>query len=284
MHPVPFLKWAGGKRWLAPKLSAVLNVQSGRRYVEPFLGSGAVYFRLQPQIAFLADSNPELIAAYRAVRDNPELIISRLARLRISGSAFERLRSSCPRSDVSRAVRLIYLNRTAFNGLYRVNQRGRFNVPFGCKPGTLLCDAEELTNASQTLKGIDVVCQDFRETLNVVNPKNDIVYIDPPYTVKHDNNGFRRYNQRIFTWADQVDLASLVVNLVKDGAPVLVSNARHADVRRLYPKALFHAIELKRATCMAANSARRGTCDEVLLVSSNVIGSQRRLRQHLLGD
>jgi len=283
MEAVPFLKWAGGKRWLAPRLGAVLNAPINLRFVEPFLGSGAVFFFLQPEKAFLADSNPELIATYRAVRDNPEEVIRRLGRLTIRKNVFKTLRRSSPRSDISRAVRLIYLNRTAFNGLYRVNQRGEFNVPFGCKPGTKPCDPEALRNASRMLSRAEITCQDFRETLQAASPSRDVIYVDPPYTVKHDNNGFRRYNDRIFTWADQEELARLLVNLAIAGAKILVSNAHHSAVRRLYPSTLFHAVALQRATCMAADSLRRGTCDEALLVSDGLVRSRRQLKRALTG-
>jgi DNA adenine methylase len=283
MDSVPFLKWAGGKRWLAPKISVVLKASINLRLVEPFLGSGAVFFFLRPDKALLADVNPELIATYRAVRDNPDDVIRRLRQLTICKNVFANLRRSSPRSDVSRAVRLIYLNRTAFNGLYRVNSRGEFNVPFGCKPGTKSCDAGALNSASHLLHRADIECQDFRETLQATNPTSDIIYVDPPYTVKHDNNGFRRYNDRIFTWDDQKDLARLLVTLANAGAKILVSNANHSSIKRLYPTGLFHAVALRRATCMAADSIRRGTCHEALLVSNALIGNGQRLKQALAG-
>jgi DNA adenine methylase len=283
MDSVPFLKWAGGKRWLAPKISAMLKTTLNLRLVEPFLGSGAVFFFLRPGRALLADLNPELIATYRAVRDNPDDVIRRLRQLTICKDVFEYLRRSSPRSDVSRAVRLIYLNRTAFNGLYRVNRRGEFNVPFGCKPGTEPCDADSLNGAAHLLRRAEIKCQDFRETLQATNPINDILYVDPPYTVKHDNNGFRRYNDRIFTWDDQKELARLLVALANAGAKIVVSNANHSSIRRMYPTGLFQAVALRRATCMAADSIRRGTCHESLIVSNALIANRQQLKQALAG-
>lgn len=277
MHSAPFLKWAGGKRWLAPRLSVLLNASTKWRLIEPFLGSGAAFFYLEPARALLGDRNEELIACYRAVRDDVESIIKTLGRLRINKETFENFRRAEPVSDVARAVRLIYLNRTAFNGLYRVNRQGHFNVPFGCKENTKLCEAENLRHASAALKRAVLRCQDFRKTLAGIKPERDLLYADPPYTVKHDNNGFRRYNEQIFTWHDQEDLAEALVGIVRKGGRVVVSNAHHEAVKKLYPRALFHAFTLNRATCMAADPSRRGLCTEWLLVSTSINESRSQL-------
>lgn len=281
MHAAPFLKWAGGKRWLAPKLVALLGRPVKFRFVEPFLGSGAAFFFLQSPRSLLADSNPELMAAFRAVRDSHEEVIRRLLKMTVHKEVFDRVRCSRPRSDVGRAVRLIYLNRTAFNGLYRVNRAGGFNVPFGCKPGTRLCDPESLRCAAGLLKHAELKCQDFRETLASVSLASDVLYVDPPYTVKHDNNGFRRYNELIFTWEDQQELAQRLLGLATNGAQIVVSNANHREIRNLYPLSLFHAVPLQRATCMAADPLQRGFCDEVLFVSKAVSPSRRAIADAL---
>jgi DNA adenine methylase len=261
---VPFLKWAGGKRWLARRIALVIDPKT--RLIEPFVGSGAIFFVRAPTKALLADVNPDLIAAYRAVRNNPRKVIQSLCHLRINARVFERIREEQPTDDVSRAVRMIYLNRTAFNGLYRVNRKGEFNVPFGCKPGTRVCDSHAIRQASRALAIAEVRCQDFRVTLADVQP-TDRVYIDPPYTVKHDNNGFRRYNEHIFTWQDQRDLADAVLKLVESGARVIASNAHHETIGEMYPKAAFHAFPMSRASCMAGEASGRGDCREFLFVS-----------------
>ena len=242
---------------------------------------GAAFFLREPENALLADRNSELIATYLAVRDNPKEVIERLSRMSLLKRAFNAIRRSKPKSDISRAVRLIYLNRAAFNGLYRVNQEGNFNVPYGCKPGTQLCNAEALRRASRALSRAEICCNDFRETLLSVKATSDIIYVDPPYTVKHDNNGFRRYNEQIFTWADQVDLAGILVELAYAGTKIIVSNANHRAIRSLYPHFLFHAVKIERATCMAADGSRRGTCDEVLLVARSIIASRQALLRAL---
>jgi DNA adenine methylase len=272
---MPFLKWAGGKRWLARRIASL--IEPGRRLVEPFVGGGAVFFMSAPDKALLADINPDLVATLRAVRNHPRRVIKTLLELRINSRTFHCIRRTRPIDDVDRAVRLIYLNRTAFNGLYRVNRRGEFNVPFGCKPGTRLCDAGGINEASDLLAKAEVQRQDFRITLAEVEPE-DIVYVDPPYTVKHDNNGFRRYNEKIFSWDDQRELAGMLCKLARKGVRVIVSNAHHDTVKSMYPISIFHSLLMTRATCMAGDATRRGKCTEWLLVSKSFEKSERELR------
>jgi len=277
----PFLKWAGGKRWLAPSIAQLVG--GSDRLVEPFVGGAAVFFASCPRRALLGDVNSELIATFRAVRDCPERIISELGKLRITHRCFDRIRDSRPVDDLSRAVRLIYLNRTAFNGLYRVNQRGQFNVPFGCKPGTRVCDEIAIRTTSRVLRSAELVCQDFRATLSKAKA-TDVIYVDPPYTVRHDANGFRRYNEKIFSWDDQQDLANILGELVRRGARVVVSNAHHKSVRAVYPNILFHAFGVTRATCMAGDPRRRGVCKEWLLISATFDETPSMIREILNGD
>jgi len=274
MRTVPFLKWAGGKRWLAPLIEPLLK--SCSRLVEPFVGSGAIFFRIAPSTALLSDINGDLISAFRAIRNEPERVITALSGLRINRTTFERMKRTEPTDEVDRAVRLIYLNRTAFNGLYRVNQQGEFNVPFGCKPGTKLCDVSALRLASQALSVASIVRQDFRVTLSRVKP-TDMVYVDPPYIVKHDNNGFRRYNEKIFSWDDQQELAIALRRLVKEGVRIVVSNAHHDTVRAMYPSDCFSPFLMKRTTCMAGSGIHRVICREWLLISNNFTKTAQEL-------
>lgn len=264
--PKPFLKWPGGKRWVADAIAALF---SRRRYVEPFLGGGAVYFALKPSTAILADINKDLISAFAAVRDRPGAVIRRLSELRINRETFRRYRSASPEAMLDRAVRLMYLNRTAFNGIYRVNAKGKFNVPFGCKKGTRVCDSENLKACSHALKGSTLTSTDFRILLREVR-FSDAIYIDPPYTVKHDNNGFRRYNERIFSWNDQVELARKLNFLADNDAEVVVSSPCHKEVSALYSSRGFAVVEVERASCMAGDAQYRGTCKELLLISRSI--------------
>ena len=228
----PFLKWTGGKRWLAPAVAQLVPRNYGR-YIEPFVGGGAIFFHLRPWPATLSDINPDLINVYRQVRDNVEAVISRLQRLKIDRNFYGTMRASKPQTPITRAVRFLYLNRTAFNGIYRVNRQGLFNVPFGCKPGTVVCDPELLRSASIALQNRKISTSDFERAIDAAD-EGDLIYADPPYTTKHDNNGFRRYNEEIFSWEDQIRLAKSCRQAVARGAYVIVSNANHGPIVDLY--------------------------------------------------
>ena len=203
------------------------------RYFEPFLGGGAVFFSFRPWPATLSDVNTDLINAYQQVRDNPEGIINRLRHMRIDCTIYSTIRATRPRSPLSRAVRLLYLNRTAFNGVYRVNRRGEFNVPFGCKDGTVLCDPSLIRSASSALQNRTILVADFESIIDCAS-KHDVVYADPPYTTRHDNNGFRRYNECLFSWSDQERLAEACRRATRRGVTVFISNAAHTEIASLY--------------------------------------------------
>lgn len=275
----PFLKWAGGKRWLSTALGLLVG-DGTTRYFEPFLGSGAAFFTAPVSNAILSDSNSELINCFTVVRDRPSQLISRLSQLEISRETFTHMRPSVPTSAINRAVRFIYLNKTAFNGLYRVNRNGEFNVPFGCKPTTELCDRSTIEACSQRLQSAELSTCDFSCTLK--NAKvGDHVYLDPPYTVKHNNNGFRRYNERLFSWADQERLAVLATERVRSGVCVVVTNGLHQDVRRLYSSRDFLGFTVTRASNMAAQTEKRGISSELLLASITLGHSQIQLLKFL---
>jgi DNA adenine methylase len=276
LSTVPFLKWAGGKRWLAAIIRDLFADFKGT-YFEPFLGGGAVFFRLAPERAILSDVNEDLVHTFRMVRDRPEEVIAALAKHRIGRVVFQRVRSADPTDGVSRAVRLLYLNRTAFNGLYRVNRQGRFNVPFGCKPGTVLCDAAQIRACSSALSTADLISTGFDAVLRRVR-KGQCVYADPPFTTKHNNNAFRRYNESLFSWADQLRLATLANAAAERGARVIVSNALHPEVLSLYPRDLFVPCGIRRASCLAADPMYRSHSTELLLVSKTVAASVKQVR------
>jgi DNA adenine methylase len=263
----PFVKWAGGKRLVLPKLLPHMPpVQPGRRYIEGFLGGGAMFFALQPERGLLADLNGELIDVFRAVRDQVDLVIKALRPLRNDEATYYAVRASRPRNAATKAARFIYLNKTCFNGLYRVNTRGEFNVPFGRHGQQLLvCDENQLLAASRALAGTDLAAADFGATVRRSRP-GDLVYLDPPYTTAHANNGFIEYNQRVFSWADQRRLARVTINLVKRGVDVVVSNADHPAITALYTDACFEIHRIARASTMAGNPEHRFGATELLIV------------------
>jgi DNA adenine methylase len=265
--PKPFLKWTGGKQWLALLLGRELEPYVGRRYFEPFLGGGAIFFAAHPPSARLSDSNADLIAAYRAVRDHVDEVIHRLAPMKNDFATFHKVRSSRPTGLVERAIRVIYLNKTAYNGIYRVNQDGQFNVPYGRRPDATVCQEPRLRAASAALQGVTLRTADYKIALREVQT-GDFIYLDPPYITTHNNNGFIKYNARLFSWGDQLTLAAWAEALVECGARVMVSNAAHKSVVALYPS--FRAIELRRHSLIGGLPQSRGDVSEVLLSSFDV--------------
>ncbi len=181
LKPKPFLKWAGGKSHLLPLLLKCVPVTFGT-YFEPFLGGGAVYFGLRPQNAVLGDSNDDLIHCYKTVRDHPKELIAHLASLTVNEDEYYRIRAINPEAlpDVARAGRFIYLNKTCFNGLYRVNRKGAFNTPFGRYTSVTLADSANLKAVSRALKSAELRCEDYSAVLKSAAP-GDLVYLDPPY-------------------------------------------------------------------------------------------------------
>ncbi len=263
----PFLKWAGGKRWLAPLIASLID--RTWIYHEPFLGSGACFFRICPNRSHLTDVNADLIRAFRAVQTNPDSVSRLLDSFNISLKTFDLVKKWEATSDSETAARLIYLNRTAFAGLYRVNRLGHFNVPFGCKLTTTLPTRALLREWSARLAGAIIAQRDFEHAMRDVK-RWHLVYVDPPYTAKHTNGTFRRYNETLFSWKDQERLAQASIECVERGARVLVSNARSSEVTRLYPRRLFDRVELARPSNLAANPKYRGYCTELLLASRNM--------------
>lgn len=261
----PFLKWPGGKRWILPHLKELLVGRTVHTYFEPFLGGGAVFFGLQPKKALLSDINPELIVTYRQVKESPNEIIDRLKAIAVDALTYQRIRSWDPTSEIDKAVRFLYLNRTAFGGMYRVNREGRFNVPFGGGQRTpeVLWRNDLLLRASAALDGTDVVSADFESVMQTAS-NGDIVYCDPTYTVAHNTNGFVRYNERNFSWDDQKRLAMAADDAAGRGAFVLVSNAFHHEIRNLYPTASVHILE--RQTLLCPQPERRGNTKEYLFI------------------
>jgi DNA adenine methylase len=260
----PFLRWAGGKRWLATEVSRLLP-NSFNNYFEPFLGGGSVFFSMLPASSYLSDVSRELIDVYLAVRDYPEKLIEIVSEWPNTPEQYYSVRSSRPSNPVAAAARVLYLNRTCWNGLYRVNRRGEFNVPYGRTAGRKLLDEPNLFLVSRALAQATLTSHDFEIAIEAAG-EGDFVYLDPPYTAMHSTNGFRRYNDRIFSWEDQVRLAAAAQRLKSRGCYVVVSNASHAEVRELYPG--FSALPLSRKSLIAGNPRYRSDTGEVLLVAN----------------
>lgn len=262
----PFLKWAGGKRWLIGR-HPQLFPKTFHAYYEPFLGSGAIFFSLRPARGRISDANPELINLYKAIKSSPSSVRRALKKHdnAHSDSYYYKVRSSEPAYTVGQAARTLYLNRSCWNGLYRVNRKGEFNVPRGTKNAILL-PTDDFLEASRSLHRISIACCDFSETLALAK-RGDFAFIDPPYTVSHNNNGFIKYNESIFTWKDQLRLGEEVKRAAKKGVKLLVTNADHGPIRALYSE-LGHIHSLPRASIISGeNKGRRGTTEMIVTIN-----------------
>ncbi|MGE2723562.1 DNA adenine methylase [Mycolicibacterium pulveris] len=277
----PLLKWAGGKQWLAPSLSQLFEMSASDRLIEPFAGGAALYFFARPARAVLGDTNYTLISTYQALKRQPDSVSAELSDMNIDADTFYRIRSEQPVLKKRMAARMIYLNRTAFSGIWRVNARGEFNVPFGCKPETKLPTPSELRSYSRALKNATFYSTDFQDTLAHSSLPTDFVYCDPPYTVTHNNNGFLRYNEKIFRWSDQLRLADLCNDFAQLGTSVVVSNAAHRDVVELYDKRLFFRFVVPRNSNLAPQAKYRKPQDELLLVSKSIGLTRQRISRTL---
>ncbi len=269
----PFLKWAGGKRGLLEDLLPLVpSLEKGSTYYEPFLGGGAVFFALRPKRAVLSDLNGELIETFRTVRDDPRRVIRSLAQLRYSKDSYYRIRSKLPPTRWQRAARFIYLNKTGFNGLFRVNFAGRFNVPFGNHGSNLMvCDSKQVLTASAALEGITLLRSDFENTVARASA-GDLVYFDPPYTTAHTNNGFVEYNAKVFKLEDQTRLAKVAKDLAHRNVKVAVSNADHSSIRSLYADDCFKIDRIERWSTIAGKATKRFLTSEILITSREDIG------------
>ncbi|MFL1467630.1 DNA adenine methylase [Marinobacter sp. HN1S83] len=260
--PKPFLKWAGGKRWLTQG-DFNLFPANFNTYIEPFLGSGAVYFHLQPEHAILSDLNNELISTYKAIKENQELVLKHLKKHHSNHSKeyYYKIRSEKPRSIYTRAARMLYLNRACWNGLYRVNLKGEFNVPIGTKTN-ILFDIDNFKSTSSSLKNATLLSNDFEETVDLAGP-DDFVFLDPPYTVKHNCNGFIKYNESLFSWKDQIRLRNSIERAVTRGAKILLLNAAHQSIVDLYDD--FDQVTLSRKNSLSGDSRYRGKYEELAI-------------------
>lgn len=262
----PFLKWPGGKRWFVTNHSHLLPTKFNR-YIEPFLGGGAVFFHLKPSKSILSDLNTELISTYKVVRDEWLELSKRLRfhHTKHSSEYYYNIRGSNPRLAVTKAARMIYLNRTCFNGIYRVNTNGQFNVPKGTKDAVVLA-TDDFEQVSKLLADSQLCISDFEPIIDQAEA-GDFVFADPPYTVRHNVNGFLKYNEQLFSWNDQVRLADALSRARLRGAKVVSTNANHDSVRSLYRERGFILKTISRYSSVSANSNSRKQFEELVIRS-----------------
>lgn len=263
----PIVKWVGGKRQLMFEL--IKNIpKSYNRYFEPFIGGGALFFELQPEQAYISDMNEELINLYSVVRDNVYELIKDLSKHEVSKEYFleirniDRTEQYTELSDVERASRFIYLNRTCFNGMYRVNSQGQFNVPFGHYKNPRIIDENNLLNCSELLKKTEIKCADFSEILTKVK-KGDLVYFDPPYVPLNETSSFTSYTKDGFDINMQFKLRDVCDELDNKGVKFMLSNSDTKLVNKLYVNYEIKKVFASRQ--INANADGRGKITEVLV-------------------
>jgi DNA adenine methylase len=263
----PFVRWAGGKTWLISHIPELLGDLHIEHYHEPFLGGGAIFFSLDhTKKSYLSDANPQLINTYIQVRDNPETLIEEFQQFRNTEEDYYRIRSEITQADtVENAARFLYLNQTSYNGLYRVNREGRYNVPYGFRT-TWVYDVERIRAASEKLQNTRIVAGDFESNKYRIKP-NDLVFLDPPYTVSHNNNGFIAYNQNLFSLEDQLRLKRFIEYVKRKGAYYILTNAAHETIREIFLTQNDRIIELRRNSLIGGKHAVRAEISEYIFTN-----------------
>jgi DNA adenine methylase len=262
----PFLKWAGGKSRLIAQYQPFLPKEFDT-YYEPFLGGGALFFYLRPQRAVLSDINPELVNVYTCVRDRVSDLIQHLEghAAHHSHEYYYQMRSSSPDASIERAARLLYLNKTCFNGLYRVNAQGRFNVPIGRYSNPRICDPDLLYTASESLQSAIIIQRSFDQILESVVSDRDFIYFDPPYQPLSLTSNFTSYSRIAFTTEHQIQLRDVFSRLAQQNVKVMLSNSDCPFIRQLYQGFDIQTIQAARA--INSHAKKRGKINEVLVNS-----------------
>ena len=269
----PFLKWPGGKRWIAKKYKEYFPKEYNM-YIEPFLGSGAVFFSLQPKEAILSDINKELINLYVIMRDNPKELKGQLVyhQERHTKEHYYKIRDVILTDNLKCAGRLLYLNRACYNGMYRVNKQGKFNVPIGTK-NNFTYDIDQFDQYANCLKHATLICGDFYEIINKAK-KNDLIFADPPYATSGKAN-FTKYNDELFVWQDQLRLHEALVNAKARGAKIVLTNVYCKEIIEMYKNDGFYVHILQRSSNIAGQADKRGKVKE-LMITSNRKQSKRK--------
>ena len=263
----PILKWAGGKTQLLPEILPRMP-EHYNKYIEPFIGGGAVFFRLANGNSVIADSNPELINMYKQIAYNCDAVIEELRNYRNEEEMFYEVRAldwtTCDPKEA--AARMVYLNHTCFNGLYRLNKKGMFNTPYGRYKNPKICNEEKLHAASEILKRSTILCGDYLDVLREYAKEGDFVFLDPPYIPISEYADFKRYTKEQFYKQDQVNLANEVHRLVNIGCKIMLTNSNHPLVHELYGDYNIEVIPTKRNINSCGNK-RKG--EDVIVTTYN---------------
>ena len=266
ISPRPFLKWAGGKNKLIQQYIPYFP-KKFKTYYEPFLGGGAIFFYLNPQLAVLTDINAELVNTYRCVKNNVEELILLLKehQLKHSKEYYYGVRQGNGITPLEKAARLIYLNKTCFNGLYRENSKGEFNVPIGKYKNPKICNAALLRSVSAALQPTQIDVRPFEDILKYASSSDDFVYFDPPYYPLSPTSNFTAYSRYSFSEDDQIRLKEVFAELAGRDVKVMLSNSDSQFIRELYREFNIHSISASRL--INSNAMKRGKITEVLITS-----------------
>ena len=262
-----FVRWAGGKTWLLPYIPELLGDLRIEHYHEPFLGGGAVFFSLEHRKrAYLSDANAQLVNLYIQIRDNPEALIELFQEMPNTRADYYRIRAEFTLEEtLENAARFLYLNKTSYNGLYRVNRRGRYNVPYGFREHWVY-DLERIRAASRWLHNTRITTGDFEVNKYRIK-ENDLVFLDPPYTVSHNNIGCIAYNQNLFSLEDQRRLKRFIEYIKRKGAFYILTNAAHQTIRQIFLTPGDRIIALQRNSLIGGRNAVRGEITEYIFTN-----------------
>ena len=290
----PFIKWVGGKGQLLPEINKLYPIELGKnitKYAEIFLGGGAVLFDILSKYkldeVYISDKNLELINTYKSIRDNVDILIKSLKEMEEQyiplnnedrkiyyyekREEYNSLKINSEMNNIEKAILFIFLNKTCFNGLYRVNKKGKFNVPMGAYKKPKICDEENLKNVSLTLRNVKIVYADYRESEKFIDDKT-FVYIDPPYRPLNITSSFTSYTENDFNDKEQIELAEYINVLNKKGAKIVISNSdpKNNDIDDNFFDELYKNYNINRvkATRMLnSNASLRGAINELLITN-----------------
>ena len=261
-----FIRWAGGKSWFVDGVKDLIKDIQFNNYLEPFMGGASIFFALDiPHQAFLSDINEELVTTFIQIRDNLEEVKNTLRRYKTDKDSYYKTRDIESTTDIEIAARFLYLNFYSFNGIYRVNSRGKYNVPYGRRIGEFNYD--RLDPVSEKLQDVDIRCQDFMDSDFNIGPR-DLVFLDPPYTVSSnigENDHFIAYNATLFSLEDQHRLKDLIDSINEKGAYYILTNAHHETIANIFEGDLI--LEYDRTCNIGGKAAKRGKVQEYIFTN-----------------
>lgn len=265
----PFLKWPGGKRWFTNQLLQIVP-QNYNQYFEPFLGGGSAFFALQPREATITDVNDELINLYIVMRDNYRELKEHMKTHNDQHCKeyYYKIRSNIPVDKVERAARTLYLNRTCYNGMYRVNLQGYFNVPIGTKTNCVY-DIDAFERYAEVLKRATIYQSDFSNVIQQAR-QGDLVFVDPPYATGKKQGNFIKYNDHLFRWEDQLRLLNDLVQAKERGVFIILTNANYKELQDMYENAGFMVNTAHRSSSISGTSQSRGVVEELVITSLGI--------------